>query len=183
MSGMSALFECDLKKIVALSTLRQLGVIISSIGLGFVNLAFFHLITHALFKACLFVCVGVLIHLHQDRQDLRSIGNIVGETPLTRSCLTLSRLSLCGFPFISGFYSKDLIIEVSVFGNYRFIIVILYVLGTIITSSYSFRLVYSGIAGESLGSRLREVQDRRFFRGISIFMLRLGGVIAGCIIN
>jgi NADH-ubiquinone oxidoreductase chain 5 len=71
MAGLRAMTECDIKKIIALSTLSQLGIIMTSIGLGIVDLAFFHMVTHALFKALLFVCAGTLIHSHIHRQDLR----------------------------------------------------------------------------------------------------------------
>jgi len=111
-AGISALREFDIKKVVALSTLSQLGVIIFSIGLDFPILAFFHLITHALFKALLFICVGVLINRHIHCQDLRMMGNLVNQVPATISCLNIANFALCGLPFLSGFYSKDLIIEV-----------------------------------------------------------------------
>lgn len=123
MAGVRALVECDIKKIIALSTLRQLGVIIASIGLGMPDLAFFHLITHALFKALLFVCAGTLINLHHHSQDLRGMGNLINQMPLTISCLNIANIALCGLPFLSGFYSKDLIIEISLYNNYNFIIV------------------------------------------------------------
>jgi NADH-ubiquinone oxidoreductase chain 5 len=75
-AGLRAIFESDLKKVIALSTLRQLGVIMAALGLGLVSLAFFHLLTHALFKALLFLCAGNIIHQSQNNQDLRTIGNI-----------------------------------------------------------------------------------------------------------
>lgn len=114
-AGLSALTECDLKKIIALSTLSQLGVIIASLGLGCVNLAFFHLITHALFKALLFICAGSIIHFHIHGQDLRTIGNLTRQLPFTISALLIANISLCGLPFISGFYSKDMILETAIF--------------------------------------------------------------------
>jgi NADH-ubiquinone oxidoreductase chain 5 len=110
-AGLVATFEHDLKKVVALSTLRQLGVIIFSISVGLPELAFFHLITHALFKAILFLCAGILIHGILGSQDIRELGALVKINPIIGTCLNLANLSLCGFPFISGFYSKDLIVE------------------------------------------------------------------------
>jgi len=71
MAGLSAITECDIKKIIALSTLSQLGIIITRLGLGFAQLAYFHIIMHALFKALLFICAGLMIHTHQHNQDLR----------------------------------------------------------------------------------------------------------------
>lgn len=112
-AGLGANFENDLKKIIALSTLRQLGVIISILALGFPDLAFLHLLTHALFKALLFMCAGVLIHRAGDNQDIRIIGTLVNFIPLTVIIINLANLSLCGFPFLAGFYSKDLILEIA----------------------------------------------------------------------
>lgn len=112
-AGLGANFEYDLKKIIALSTLSQLGVILSILSLGYVDLAFFHLLRHALFKALLFICAGVVIHRVGGYQDIRFIGNLVKFIPLTVSYITVSNLALCGFPFIAGFYSKDIILEVA----------------------------------------------------------------------
>lgn len=116
MSGLVANFEYDLKKIVALSTLSQLGVMIFSISLGMYDLAFFHLITHALFKAILFLCAGVLIHGVGGSQDVRFTGGLIKSFPLVGVCINLANLSLCGLPFISGFYSKDIIVEMAAQG-------------------------------------------------------------------
>ena len=113
MSGLGANFEYDLKKIIALSTLRQLGVILRILSLGFSVLAFFHLLTHALFKALLFMCAGVVIHNVTEFQDIRYIGSLCSKIPLTRTCINLANLALCGTPFLAGFYSKDLILEVA----------------------------------------------------------------------
>merc|ERR1711909_14752 len=90
-AGIAAIAELDLKKIIALSTLSQLGLIIMSIGLGYPALALFHLITHAMFKALLFVCGGILIHFHGHAQDLRRIGNIGSQLPVVRSSISISR--------------------------------------------------------------------------------------------
>ena len=116
LSGLVANFEYDIKKIIALSTLSQLGVIIFSISLGLYSLAFFHLVIHALFKALLFLCAGVLIHGVGGSQDIRICGGLAQSFPLIGVCINLANLSLCGLPFLSGFYSKDLIIEMAAQG-------------------------------------------------------------------
>lgn len=113
MSGMVAIYEYDLKKVIALSTLSQLGIMIFSISLGLYEVAFFHLLRHALFKALLFLCAGILIHGVGNTQDARSFGGLVLSFPLVRACINLANLSLCGIPFLSGFYSKDLIVEIA----------------------------------------------------------------------
>lgn len=139
MAGFRATTECDIKKIIALSTLRQLGIIIAAIGLNIVHLAYFHMITHALFKALLFVCAGRFIHSHIHSQDLRWMGNLSNQMPTAASCLILANLALCGFPFISGFYSKDIIVETSIFYHHSLLILILIILAVGLTSFYSIR--------------------------------------------
>nr|UGN61752.1 NADH dehydrogenase subunit 5 [Cryptocercus maluogouensis] len=142
MSGLGANFEYDLKSIIALSTLSQLGLMISVLSLGLVGLSFFHLLTHALFKALLFMCAGVVIHFMNDSQDIRFMGSLSFQMPLTSSCLMISNFALCGMPFLAGFYSKDLILEsvslsyLNMFGFFLFFI------STGLTVCYSFRLFY-----------------------------------------
>ena len=158
-AGIRALVECDMKKIIALSTLRQLGVIMASIGLGMPDLAFFHLITHALFKALLFVCAGTLIHLHHHSQDLRRMGNLANQIPITISCLNIANMALCGLPFLSGFYSKDLIIEMSLFNSTNVVILVLFIIATIITAAYSIRLIITCLLGINVGMGVQYVSD------------------------
>jgi len=138
-AGLRATTECDIKKIIALSTLSQLGIIMAAIGMGIVHLAYFHIITHALFKALLFVCAGSFIHSHIHSQDLRWIGNLANQIPATSSCLVIANLALCGFPFISGFYSKDIIVEASIFYQHNLLIVTLILVAMGLTSFYSTR--------------------------------------------
>lgn len=139
-AGISANYEFDLKKIIALSTLRQLGLIIRILRIGFPILAFFHLLTHAIFKALLFICAGVIIHIINDIQDIRFIGGIRLYIPITCLCINISNLSLCGIPFLSGFYSKDLILEIISFRNFNLLIFFLYYVSTGITIFYTIRL-------------------------------------------
>ena len=139
LAGISASAEFDFKKIVAFSTLRQLGVMIFSLGLGIPNLAFFHLLTHAMFKALLFLCVGTAIHLHGHMQDLRIMGNLAPRVPAIQAGILLSNLALCGIPFLRGFYSKDLILEFGISAKIGWIIIILLTSATVLTSTYSIR--------------------------------------------
>jgi NADH-ubiquinone oxidoreductase chain 5 len=140
MSGLGANLEMDLKRIIALSTLSQLGVIIISLSLGMVELAYFHLLIHALFKSLLFLCAGVFIHGGSDKQDIRSLGGVIESTPLTSFYFMGCSFALCGFPFISGYYSKDIILELYFIGELNIIMFLLILLATIFTITYSFRL-------------------------------------------
>lgn len=141
-SGLGANFETDLKKIIALSTLRQLGLIIITLGLGLYELAFFHLLTHAIFKSLLFLCAGVFIHSMGDTQDIRHIGGLMISCPVTSFYFIGSSFALCGFPFLSGFYSKDLILEFYAIGVLNFFMYVLVILATLFTLTYSTRLMY-----------------------------------------
>nr|YP_010437803.1 NADH dehydrogenase subunit 5 [Eisenia fetida]UTB53935.1 NADH dehydrogenase subunit 5 [Eisenia fetida] len=139
MAGLSATTECDMKKIIALSTLSQLGMMMAAMGLNMMHLAFFHMITHALFKALLFVCAGSFIHSHMHSQDLRWMGSLSNQMPTASSCLVMANLALCGFPFMSGFYSKDLIVEASLFYQHNLLMVMLILIAVGLTSFYSIR--------------------------------------------
>lgn len=140
MAGIRANFEMDLKKVIALSTLSQLGLIIISLSLGFVNLAYFHLLTHALFKALLFMCAGAIIHASGESQDVRFIGSLVFFMPIVGVCINIANFALCGIPFMAGFYSKDILIEVSLEGVSNLFIVLLLMISVGLTAMYSFRL-------------------------------------------
>nr|AYR05228.1 NADH dehydrogenase subunit 5 [Coleoptera sp. ACP-2013] len=148
MAGLGANFEFDLKKIIALSTLSQLGLMMSILSLGNYKLAFFHLLTHALFKALLFMCAGAIIHNLKDMQDIRFMGNLMVQMPLTCMCLNVSNLALCGMPFLAGFYSKDLILEIVCMDYINVFIFFLFFISTGLTVCYSFRLCYYSITGD-----------------------------------
>nr|YP_011004283.1 NADH dehydrogenase subunit 5 [Ctenophthalmus yunnanus]WPS93671.1 NADH dehydrogenase subunit 5 [Ctenophthalmus yunnanus] len=141
MSGLGANYEFDLKKIIALSTLSQLGLMMSTLSLGFISLAFFHLIMHALFKALLFLCAGSVIHMFKDFQDIRFMGSIAKMIPLIGVIFGTANLALSGLPFLAGFYSKDLILESLSVMNFNFIIYLLFYISVGLTVCYSFRLV------------------------------------------
>nr|YP_010183916.1 NADH dehydrogenase subunit 5 [Lispe assimilis]QVG62680.1 NADH dehydrogenase subunit 5 [Lispe assimilis] len=142
MSGISASLEYDLKKIIALSTLSQLGLMIMILSLGMSMLAYFHLLVHAFFKALLFMCAGGLIHFMGDVQDIRNMGNMVNYIPLVSICMNVSNLALCGFPFMAGFYSKDLILEMFLMMNFNLLVFFLFFFSTGLTVYYSLRLLY-----------------------------------------
>lgn len=182
-AGLGANFEFDLKKIIALSTLSQLGLIIRILSLGFYKLAFFHLLTHALFKALLFICAGVIIHNIKNSQDIRDIGGLVFCMPLTLSCLNIANLSLCGLPFLSGFYSKDLILEIVLITNINFFSFFLFFFSTGLTVSYSMRLFYYSFLKFINQGSYNILNDSRFVIQKRIVSLLIFAIIGGAIIN
>lgn len=107
------LVQTDLKKIIAYSTCSQLGYMIFACGLSNYNASFFHLINHAFFKALLFLCAGAIIHAVSNEQDVRKMGGLAQLLPITYSLMLIGTLSLVGFPFLTGFYSKDSILEIA----------------------------------------------------------------------
>lgn len=142
MSGLMANFEYDLKKVIALSTLRQLGLIIIILRLGFRIISMFHLLTHAIFKSLLFICAGIIIHLINNNQDIRVYGSLNEFIPFTIIRFYIANLSLCGIPFIAGFYSKDFIIEIVYINLVNYLLLFIIVVSLIFTVSYSIRLFY-----------------------------------------
>nr|AUJ22861.1 NADH dehydrogenase subunit 5 [Ellychnia corrusca] len=142
MAGLGANFEYDLKKIIALSTLSQLGLMMSILFLGDSKLAFFHLLSHALFKALLFMCAGCMIHNFLKNQDIRFMGSMIQVMPLTCSFFNICNFSLCGLPFLSGFYSKDLILEFMSMNSFNFYMYMIFYMSIGLTVSYTVRLCY-----------------------------------------
>lgn len=182
-AALCAVVECDLKKIIALSTLSQLGVIIIRLSIGLPILALFHLITHALFKALLFICAGSFIFLHRHRQDLRLVGNLGLQLPLTRVCFSIGRFSLCGLPFLSGFYSKDLVLEIILSRNFNFVTLIIVILSTGGTAFYRIRLgVYRVLGGKFNPSYINLSNEDK---GIIFpaLILTFGAIFGGRLIN
>lgn len=131
----------DLKKIIAFSTIRQIRFIIIVLIIGRKELAFLHLLIHALFKSLIFIAAGTIIHHSGGEQDIRKISNIKLTLPLESTIITLSIITLIGFPFLSGFYSKDLIIEYYSNNLFRFIISRITDLCICLTSFYSIRVI------------------------------------------
>lgn len=178
-AGLGANFEHDLKKIIALSTLSQLGLILGILSLGSYKLAFFHLLTHALFKALLFMCSGNFIHNLLDCQDIRYLGRIVINIPLTCCFFNICNLALCGIPFLSGFYSKDLLLEVISIDYLNLFIYFLFFISTGLTVSYTFRLIYYSMVGNCNFLSFSSVNDEGYLilKGISglIFLVIFSG--------
>jgi NADH-ubiquinone oxidoreductase chain 5 len=135
------LTQNDLKKVIAYSTCSQLGYMVMICGFSQYNTGLFHLVNHGFFKALLFLSAGSIIHALSDEQDFRKMGGMNFITPFTYSCIIIGSLSLMGLPFLTGFYSKDLIIELIYGEHYLRFALWLGVLSASITAFYSLRLV------------------------------------------
>ena len=146
-AGLCACAEMDLKKIVALRTLSQLGVMVVALGLRLKELCFFHLMTHALFKALLFLCVGVFIHNTYGGQDYRSFNGLAKAARGASTLAATANLSLLGFPFLAGFFRKDLILEGSYNRSVGILGLLMFLLGVGLTTAYRVKIINLAMPG------------------------------------
>ena len=179
------LVQNDFKKIVAYSTCSQLGYMFFACGLSNYPLAIFHLSNHAYFKALLFLCSGAVIHAMGDEQDIRKMGGLRRILPFTYVMFLIGSLSLMGFPFLSGFYSKDLILEVA-FGSFSETGHFAYWLGTIgafFTAFYSTRLLFFAFLTETNAYKniIKNAHDVPFEMGLPLGLLAFGSIFIGYI--
>ena len=183
-SGIMANFENDFKKIIALSTLRQLGLIIIILRYGFKIIAYYHLLIHAIFKSILFIAAGAVIHLIKNTQDIRLLGNLNEVIPYVMIRLLISNLALSGMPFISGFYRKDLIMEV-IYRRRRLniIILVLIVVSLSLTVAYSMRFLYYLFFNRRFKFYRYVYIKEDWVINISIAIIILLRVIVGSIVN
>nr|YP_010600863.1 NADH dehydrogenase subunit 5 [Binodoxys communis]WAL07394.1 NADH dehydrogenase subunit 5 [Binodoxys communis] len=181
-AGISANFEYDLKKIIALSTLSQLGLMMMTISLNIPLMSFFHLITHAMFKSLLFLCSGIIIHNYFNNQDIRFISILNLNFPFINSTFNIATLTLCGMPFLTGFYSKDLIIEMFNMTTNNYIMLTLMYLSMGLTVSYSFRLIYySSIKMPKMN--LMIMYNSSNLMNYSILILLIMSIFYGSVLN
>lgn len=182
-SGVVAIFEYDFKKIIALSTLSQLGIIMFAISLGLFEVAFFHLLTHALFKALLFLCAGILIHGVGNTQDIRSFGSLSLNFPLVTVCMNLANLSLCGVPFLAGFYSKDLIVELACQYSWGIFILLIMFVCLRLTVLYSVRLTYLSFVRAYGGGSLVSVCETDYSLLGPVVILSFTSLMSGPVLS
>nr|YP_010583766.1 NADH dehydrogenase subunit 5 [Bathypolypus sponsalis]UXN83962.1 NADH dehydrogenase subunit 5 [Bathypolypus sponsalis] len=179
MSGICAIYEYDMKKIIALSTLSQLGVMMMSLGMNMPMLALFHLYTHAMFKALLFLCGGNIINYYNGVQDIRDISGVFFVLPLTSVIMNISNMALCGFPFLAGFYSKDMIIEVLLSSNMNLLMGSLGLFGVCLTMLYTMRMSLL-ILWSSVSSMLyKEMSKEDMYVVVSMMILCMGALFGG----
>ena len=178
-----ALVQTDIKKIIAYSTCSQLGYMFFAAGVGAYNVAMFHLFTHAFFKALLFLGSGSVIHSFKDEQDINQMGGVHKKLPYTWILMIIGTLALTGFPFLSGFYSKDAIIE---FAYLRGNTVGYYAAGVgiltaLLTSIYSWRLIFKTFHGNYNNQKLKieEMHESPMVMLIPLIVLAIGAIFAG----
>ena len=178
-----ALVQNDIKKIIAYSTCSQLGYMFFAAGIGAYHVAMFHLFTHAFFKALLFLCSGSVIHAFKDEQDIRNMGGVWKKLPFTYFLMLIGTLALTGFPFLSGFYSKDAIIEFAFFkntiiGNYAASIGII---TAFLTSIYSWRLLFKTFHGSYNNKNIpiEDTHESPIAMIIPLMLLALGAIFSG----
>nr|YP_010341308.1 NADH dehydrogenase subunit 5 [Stenamma megamanni]UNZ99562.1 NADH dehydrogenase subunit 5 [Stenamma megamanni] len=182
MSGLMALIENDLKKIIALSTLSQLGLMMLILSMGSPDLAYYHLLTHAVFKSLLFMCAGVIIHSMMNVQDIRLLGNLNEMLPFTMMSFYISSLALSGFPFMAGFYSKDLIFEMIYSLKINMFMLLLIGVSIMLTVLYSIRLFYYLFFNNMKFYSFVMVKEDRMMN-ISMMGLVILSIIVGACLN
>ena len=178
-----ALVQTDIKKIIAYSTCSQLGYMFFAAGVGAYNVAMFHLFTHAFFKALLFLGSGSVIHAFKDEQNINKMGGVWKKLPYTYTLMIIGTLALTGFPFLSGFYSKDAIIEFAYLrGNTTgYYAAGIGILTAFLTSIYSWRLIFKTFHGEYNNNdiKIEETHESPLVMLIPLVILSIGAIFAG----
>ena len=182
---MIGLFQQDIKKVIAYSTMSQLGMMVIAVGLSSYNIALFHLVNHAFYKGLLFLGAGAVIHAVADNQDFRKYGGLRPFLPLTYSVMLIASLSLVAFPFMTGFYSKDFILE-SAYGQFYFSSTIVYFIATIgamFTTLYSVKVLYLTFLTNPAGPAVnyKQAHEGDIFMSVPLIILAVFSIFFGYI--
>jgi NADH-ubiquinone oxidoreductase chain 5 len=187
-SSLIGLFQQDIKKVIAYSTMSQLGMMVIAVGLSSYNIALFHLVNHAFYKGLLFLGAGAVIHAVADNQDFRKYGGLIHYLPLTYSVMLIASLSLVAIPFMTGFYSKDFILE-SAYGQYQLSSIVVYFIATIgamFTTLYSVKVLYLTFMTNPNGplihyKKLHAAHDGDIFMSFPLIVLAIFSIFFGYI--
>ena len=184
-SSLIGLFQQDIKKVIAYSTMSQLGMMVIAVGLSSYNVALFHLVNHAFYKGLLFLGAGAVIHAVADNQDFRKYGGLIGFLPLTYSVMLIASLSLVAFPFMTGFYSKDFILE-SAYGQFHFSSLVVYFIATIgamFTTLYSVKVLYLTFLSSANGPLInyKKAHEGDLFMSLPLIVLAVFSIFFGYI--
>jgi len=184
-SSLIGLFQQDIKKVIAYSTMSQLGMMVIAVGLSSYNIALFHLVNHAFYKGLLFLAAGSVIHAVADNQDFRKYGGLKVFLPLTYSVMLIASLSLVAFPFMTGFYSKDFILE-SAYGQFYFSSTVVYfiaVIGAMFTTLYSVKVLYLTFLTNPNGPLInyKRAHEGDIFMSIPLIILAIFSIFFGYI--
>ncbi|YP_009701413.1 NADH dehydrogenase subunit 5 (mitochondrion) [Actinia tenebrosa] len=181
MAATVGLVQNDLKKVIAYSTCSQLGYMVMACGLSQYSISLFHLMNHAFFKALLFLSAGSVIHALADEQDMRKMGGLIRSIPFTYTMIVIGSLSLMGFPYLTGFYSKDLILELAYDQYYLAFAHWLGVFSALLTAVYSFRLIYLTFISNTNSKKevFSHAHEGSWNLTLPLILLALGSIFVG----